>query len=219
MRHSGRHLLRSALALLLGSNLPTHTLWGFSFVPAQGSAQGNVPSAPSPARIYPGWLTYLNRNYNFTLQYPMEWETREGLNMSGVNLRPRDAGKFRLPPEMGAGGAVGQPNGKDENRPRTLEEHFQSRLDALKEYGHATDVIVLSKKSVEYQCLPAIVSTLRYRDARNGDTWFDKEILIHTPDDGLSYSLSLHSALQDRRTLVPLFDKMARSFRILGPRA
>lgn len=166
------------------------------------------------------WKTYRNAHYNFALRYPADkWSEYEGFDRNGVDLTPRDKSKFQLPPEIGAGGAVGQPSDADEARSRNLEEDFQFRLDVLKEYGHTRNLVVLSKVPTRVQGLSAIVSTIRYEDSSNGQVWLEKDILVHAEDDSPTYHLGLRCSPDDAPVLLPLFDKISNTFRILGPPA
>ena len=137
--------------------------------------------------------------------------------MSGLNLKPVDETKYRFDPEMGAGGAIGQPRRVDGKCCQALEEDFAGGVGALKEYGHGRNVTILSKKNVEVQALPAIDSSIRYEDSLTGITWFQRRVLIHTRDQGLSYSVGMRCSPADVPALMPLFDRMLKSFRILGP--
>ena len=183
------------------------------------SVSAAVPSQ-SPYVKNRRWRTYRNANYNFSLRYPAHgWSKYEGFDQNGVSLRPLDKSRFHLPPEIGVGGAVGQPSDADETRSRNLEEDFQFGLDALKEYGHARNLVVLSKASTTIQGRRAIVSTTRYEHSSTGYIWFHKEILIHTEDDSPTYHLELYCSPDDAPVLVPLFDNISKTFRILGPPA
>jgi hypothetical protein len=178
------------------------------------------PMGSQSTRQDVGWKTYRNAHYNFSLKYPADkWIQYEGVDRNGVGLTPRDKSNFKLRPEIGAGGAVGQPSETDDLRSRNLEEDFQIRLDALKEYWYARNLVVLSKEPTAVQGLAAIVSIIRYEDSSNGQIWFDKDILIHTEGDSPTYHLSLHCSPDDAAVLVPLFDRISKTFRILGPPA
>jgi hypothetical protein len=166
------------------------------------------------------WKTYRNAHYNFSLKYPADkWSQYEGFDRNGVDLMPRDKSKFQLPPEIGAGGAVGQPSDADGTRNRNLEEDFQFGLDALKEYGHARNLLVLSRMPTRVQGLSAIVSTMRYEDSSNGQVWLRKEILVHRESDSPTYHLGLRCSPDDAPVLVPIFDRISETFRVLGPPA
>ncbi len=165
------------------------------------------------------WKTYFNERFNFSVDYPPGWSLQEGGNRAGMDLKPMDKAKFHLIPEMGAGGAIGQPSKVDERCCQTLEEQFEENLAALREYGHGRNIIVVSKKNVEVQGLPAIDSSIRYEDSSTGGAWFDRTILIHARDNGLSYNVELRCSPPDVEALMPLFDRMRKSFRILGPPA
>jgi hypothetical protein len=200
-------------------------LRGFS-VENWGMRPGNLSAfllalalgAQSPPVKNPGWKTYKNANYNFSLTYPTRWSSYEGVDRNGVLLTPHDIRQFHLRPEIGVGGSVGQPSDADEARSRTIEEDFQFGLASLKEYGHARNLVVVSKVTTKMQGLLAVESTIRYEDGSNGTNWFDKQILIHS-DDSTTYHLGLHCSPDDASVLLPLFDRICRSFRILGPRA
>jgi len=133
-------------------------------------------------------------------------------------LTPRGKPNFRLPPAIGGGGGVGQPSAADEHRCRTLEEDFEFFLNAIRKRPspRTQDLAVLSKTRVAVQGLPAIQSTIRYRNSF-GEAWFDEEILIHTRDDGINYHLELHCSPDDLAVLLPLFDEVVATYRILGP--
>lgn len=166
------------------------------------------------------WTSYRNANYNFSIQYPADsWTKDEGFDKNGVELGPRNTDQFHLSPEIGISGAVGQPSEADDTRPQSLDEDFQVGLNALGKYDHARNVVVLSKRDANIQGLRAIVSTTRYEDSANGQTWFDKQVLIHSDDDSPTYRLSLHCSPDDAAVLVPLFDRILNTFRILGPPA
>ncbi len=171
----------------------------------------------SPSVEISGWKTYRNTNYNFSLSYPSGgWSKDEGVDRNGVRLALRDKRQFHLRPEIEAGGAVGQPSDADETRSRNIEEDFQVGLDGLENYSNARNLSVLSKVSTKVQGLPAIVSTIRFEDSSNGHVWFNKEILIHGVGDSPTYHLTLHCSPDDASVLVPLFDKICKTFRILG---
>jgi hypothetical protein len=179
---------------------------------------------PPPATCQPlrqggeRWTTYRNANYSFSLSYPARgWRLYEGEDGNGMNLTPLEKSRFRLTPEMGAGGAVGQPSDADEHRCRTLEEDFEFGLDAIRHYDRAQNLILLSKKRARVQGLPAIVRSIRYEDAL-GEVWFDKDVLIHTRNDWVTYHLGLRCSPADLPALMPIFNKLVRTFRILGPR-
>ncbi|MGB8475627.1 MAG: hypothetical protein WCE61_16210 [Candidatus Acidiferrum sp.] len=114
---------------------------------------------------------------------------------------------------------MGQPSRSDEKRLQSLDEDYQSRLEALKNYGHADDLTILSKEPTKVQGLPAIISTMKYGDSSTGRYWFDKDLLIHTEDDQTTYDIGLHCSPDDRSALEPLFDEIVKTFRVLGPRA
>lgn len=175
--------------------------------------------AQSPLAETSAWKTYKNSNYNFAVNHPAQWSTYEGFTKNGVTMTPRNAKQFRLRPEIGIGGSVGQPSEADEKRSRNIEEDFQFGLSALKEYGNARNLTVLSKTTTKVQELPAIESTLRYEDSSTGHIWFYKQILIHTDHDSTTYHLSLRCSPDDLSVLVPVFDALCKTFRILGPRA
>ena len=184
------------------------------------SYQDQPKTSESGTQAHRNRKVYRNDNYNFSFQYPAgDWLVREGSNMSGASLTPREKSKFRQSPEIGVGGAVGQPSDADPNRVQILEEDMQSRLAAMKEYGHARNLVVLSKKSMRIQGLPALMSTDKYQDSATGLLWFDKQILVHTSEDSTSYHLDLHCSPGDAAILLPIFDRIVLSFRILGPRA
>jgi hypothetical protein len=167
-----------------------------------------------------GWKAYENAHYNFAFRYPADgWSRYEGFDRNGALLTPRDKDKFRLRPEIGAGGTVGQPSDNDETRSRNLDEDFQFGLEAIKEGGHGRNLIVLSKVTMKVQGLPAIENTFRYEESPTGHIWFNKEILIHSDGDSPTYHLSLRCSPDDAPVLVPLFDKISKTFRILGPPA
>jgi hypothetical protein len=180
-----------------------------------GSLRGQSPSIENS-----GWRTYRNTNYNFLLRYPSgAWSKNEGVDRNGVRLAARDKRQFHLRPEIEAGGAVGQPSDSDETRNRNIEEDFQVGLDGLKRYSDARNLSVLSKLTTRIHGLPAIVSTIRYEDSSNGQIWFNKEILIHGGGDSPTYQLTLRCSSDDVSVLVPLFDRICKTFRILGPPA
>jgi len=179
---------------------------------------GSVSTQASDAENT-AWKSYRNAHYNFSVRYPDGWSKDEGFDKNGVRLAPNAESRFHLPPELSAGGAVGQPSEVDETRSRNIEEDFQSGLNALKDSAHVLNLVVLSKKATSIQGLRAIVSTTRYEDSSSGHVWFDKKILIHSDGDSPTYHLALHCSPDDAAVLVPLFDKIGKTFRILGPPA
>jgi hypothetical protein len=171
-------------------------------------------AAQSPEAETSAWKTYHNVNYNFEVKYPAGWSIYEGFTKNGVTISPGEDGEFRLRPQIGAGGSVGQPSEADEKRIQNLEEDFQSRLNAVKQNGYARNLTVVSKTNEDVQGLPAIESTVSYEDS-TGQTWLYRQILIHSDDDETTYHLSLRYSADDAVTLVPLFDAMCRTLRIL----
>jgi hypothetical protein len=89
----------------------------------------------------------------------------------------------------------------------------------LKDHYHTRNLVVLSKEPTRVQGLSAIVSTIRYEDSSNGQIWFDKNILIHDEGNAPTYHLSLHCSPEDAAVLVPIFDRISKTFHILGPPA
>jgi len=175
--------------------------------------------AQSPTIETSGWKPYKNANYNFVVKYPVQWSTYEGITKNGARMTPRNTKQFRLRPEIGVGGSVGQPSETDEKRSQNIEEDFQVGLSALKEYGNARNLTVLSKTSTTVQGLPAIESTIRYEDSSTGHIWFYKQILVHADSDSTSYHLSLRCSPDDVSVLIPVFDALRKTFRIRGPPA
>lgn len=161
-----------------------------------------------------------NSHYNFLLRYPADqWSHYEPIDGNGVVLALRDQSRFHLPPQIRVGGGVGQPSDADESRNETLEEDFQAGLNSLNEYGHAKNVTVLSKTAAKVEGRSAIASTIRYEDSATHTVWFHKEVLIHSNGDSPRYFLELRCAPEDVPALVPLFDRVFKTFRILGPPA
>ena len=172
----------------------------------------------SPAQTDFGWKTYKNNNYQFTFEYPAKgWTLYEGEDRNGVAIYASDSGEFHQRPQLGAGGHIGQSSHVDEKRPQTLEEDFQSQLKTMSDYGHAKELQVLSRKSRELQGLKGIESTVQYKDPPTGDIWIYRSVLLHTSNNRLTYDLMLTCSPKDMHTLMPLFEKMIRTFRILGP--
>jgi hypothetical protein len=165
--------------------------------------------------------TYRNNNYNFCFDYPASaWKFQESLSGNGITLTPIREEKFRLVPSIGASCSVGQPSEKDESQLQTLDQDFQSRLEAMKTGPDAAaDILVLSKQVATIQGLPAIISTDRFTKGSPGQTWFEKDILIHTQGDNFTYHLGLMCHPDDAAALLPVFDRVVKSFRILGPPA
>jgi len=216
--NGGRPAVSKAIAiswLLLVANvcgLPVAL--DFASSPNHAMSQGATSSERT------GWKTYQNVNYNFSFEYPARtWSLTVGLDGNGVDLTPIDKSLFHLPPEIGAGGSVGQPSDADENRSRNLDEDFQSYLHALDGgYSRAQNITVVSRKSLLLQGFPAIVSTISF-ERPTGRLWFNKVILIHTKDDSTTYHLGLTCSPDDVSSLTPIFDQIVNSYLILGPRA
>lgn len=166
-------------------------------------------SATSSAAGRPKWKTYHNTRFNFSVKYlASKWSMYEGFNGSGIQLKPIDSKSFQEPPEMGVGGAVGQPSGDIDSPPQNLKQHFQSLLDAMTGEGHVRHLVVLSKENATIAGLPALVSTIQYEPPSGIETVFTKVILIHAPDDATTYDLTLSCSPTDVSTLAPLFDRM-----------
>ena len=179
------------------------------------SLPGRSPSVESSR-----WKTYRNTNYNFSLSYPSGgWSKDEGVNRNGVRLALRDKRQFIFGRRSKQVVRLGNLSDADETRNRNIEEDFQVGLDGLKNYSNARNLSVLSKVGTKVQGLPAIVSTIRFEDSSNGHVWFNKEILIHGEGDSPTYHLTLHCSPDDASVLVPLFDRICKTFRILGPPA
>ena len=164
--------------------------------------------------------TYRNKNYDFSFDYPAEWVIYEGFDRNGVSLYPFPNTKTASRPIIGVGGSAGQPSENNDSHPQTLQEDFEFHLEAMKRGpAPAVDLRIVSNEPVSLQGLPAIVGTIEFKRGNPKENWVMKEILIHTRDDSVTYHLTLICHPEQVEVLVPLFDNVTKSFRILGPPA
>jgi len=184
--------------------------------PLQGGRR--VTAGESSNLVPPKLKGYRNANYNFLLKYPANWSSYQGFDGNGVSLYPPSKEKGPMRATVGVGGSVGQPSKSDESRPQTLEEDFESRLQAL---GVGPDparkVAVTSKLHTTVKGLPAIVSTINFERSTPPSAWTTKEILIHTSDNAVTYHLSLMCHPDSFAVLVRAFDQIVSTFKISGP--
>lgn len=164
---------------------------------------------------------YLNKNYNFRFEYPGSWTLFQGLDGNGVSIYPdQQSASAYLRRAIGVGGSVGQPSEKESDRLQTLDEDFESLLNAIKQGPYpARKVIVVSRKRTTIQGLPALASKIEFESGNPRQHWVYIFILIHTPDDATTYHISLYCHPDDLSVFSKSFDLVVRTFRILGPRA
>jgi hypothetical protein len=206
---------RARMGLCLGALFAVATLAGGQVMspalPKDGPEQSPGGKTERGREIYHNW------RFNFSLAYPSAWRVQEGANRSGMTIRPPDASGFRLPPSLGAGGATGQPNHLNDRCCQTLDQQFENYLGALKEYQHAIDLKVLSKRYTQMAGLRAIDASIQFRDSASGDLWLERNVTAHTKDDGYSFNVGVRCSPTDVRALMPIFEELVESFRILGP--
>lgn len=190
-------------------------LGGFCFA----SAVVSVQQSRSVREGHKGWSTYRNLHYNFSFSYPADqWSLREGLDGNGVDLTPKDKSTFHGSPEIGAGGSAGQPSARDESRLQTLDESFQEYLDSMRAY-HGQNVVVVERHATKLSGLPAMISTVRFRNSPHGGAGLARDIFAHTQDDSFQYHFGVSCSLEDCQRILPLFGKILKTFRVLGPPA
>jgi hypothetical protein len=186
----------------------------------QAESQGIIPRGRSESN-HQEVKKYLNKNFNFSFEYPGSWTLSQGLDGNGVSIFPdQKSASAYLRRVIGVGGSVGQPSEKDSGRLQTLDEDFDSLLSAINQGPYpAHNLIVLSRKRTTIQGLPALVSRIEYETGNPRQHWVYIYILIHTPDDATTYHISLYCHPDDLSVFSRSFDLVVRTFRILGPRA
>lgn len=158
---------------------------------------------------------YHNERYDFSFQYPAQWEINEALNGGGVTIAPKQGPYL---PKIGVGGEVVQANGAGHSR--TLEEDFESHLASMRKWRphaeqHIRNILVQKKEAISFQGVEAIASTITYDI---GDqSWVDIGIFFHTQDDHYAFSIELHCESDKTAVFQPVYDKIVQTFRILGP--
>jgi hypothetical protein len=159
------------------------------------------------------WSRYRNERFEFCLDVPADWGSSESLNGNGLSLAPKSLESYELRPEIRVGAHVSQPSKEDEQRPQTLDENFEAGLEALREYGGAREITVVSKQKLVLYGLPALKSTLRYKDSKSGAEWFDKDVDILDRDYTV-YFIELKCHPKDADTLDQVFEKMLNSLKL-----
>jgi hypothetical protein len=132
---------------------------------------------------------YRNERFNFTFEYPRQWEIIKALNGGGARIAPKEGPH---PSRIDAAGSVVQAD--QHGTPRTLEEDFEFSLESLKKYRpHAahkiTNVTLVKKELTTFQGLPAIFSKIAFDI--DGQTWMEEGLTFHDRDDRYRYDVGI----------------------------
>jgi hypothetical protein len=159
------------------------------------------------------WKNYRNPRWGFCLDYPADWKARFGTDDSGIGLvPPRGSGELRI------GGLPDQPRGLDNSAttieelnhapPMTLEQNFAVSLSALREYGHASDIVVLEKRALKFQGYRILDTTIEYRVGSEGAsaTWIERTTFIDK--DEVIFTADLKAPAGRFRQLEPVFNEI-----------
>jgi hypothetical protein len=225
-------MVLAVLFVLVGSS--TQSLRVQPSAERDESLQRTAPAPPNGSQTGGAearYETYKNKHYNFSFAYPSDWRLKEGLDGNGLGLTPpqRDGLHFLPPPfplpTIRAGGHMPQPNDIDDPSalgpapPQTLDEEFQYMLRAMEENSMYTrNVVLLTRKHTTLQGFPALIVTMRYVRSPNDAPVFSKLILIRTTGRfSRTYDLGLTCHSDDVAVLLPVFERIASTFKILGP--
>ena len=159
------------------------------------------------------WKNYRNARWGFCLDYPAGWKASLGTDGSGIGLvPPRGSGEVRI------GGLPDQPQGLDNSAttsdelnhapPMTLEQNFAASLSALREYEHASDIVVLKKRVLKFQGYGALDTTIQYRAGSEGAsaTWIERTTFIDK--DQVIFTADLKASPGRFRQLEPMFNEI-----------
>jgi len=174
------------------------------------------------------WKTLRNDKYNICIQYPAaRFMVFAGASGDGVSIVPKGLAQRARPlpwpdpyPGFGFGGWIVQPKGLSEpdiagpTRPRTLQEDYEELLQAARDQWHLRHIKIVRKKRIYTQGLPALDVAIEFNYGASGTTWYYREMLVHTPNDSEAYHVSLVCQVSELKNLLPVYEKMAASFRL-----
>jgi len=96
---------------------------------------------------------------------------------------------------------------------QSLEEDFQVGLQSLKEYEGAVEIKVIEKHQASLSGVPALTTTVTYKDSKSGQEWLSRDVTAI--DEGqIVYFIELKCDPRDKKLLLPIFEQIARSFKI-----
>lgn len=160
-----------------------------------------TPSAAAPVTVPPGWKTYTDKSFSFSLSYPPDW---------AVQRSPDEA--VRL---------LATPNGRDSLLVRVIPLQVQLTEEGLAEVRKITDRLVTSQPGVKLvtQPQPLVLDELpgyyyfyRFADRAGGKTGVHAHYFLF---DGENMVIIVFQALPQRSfpELASTFDTIAESFR------
>jgi hypothetical protein len=88
---------------------------------------------------------------------------------------------------------------------------FSSGLAAIKEYGNASEIKVIEKRSSRLAGYPVLVADFEY--TTDNQRWHEHQILILTRSEAV-FEISSTFYLRQTHQFMPVFNNIVRSFRI-----
>lgn len=172
---------------------------------------GWMASPPCGAqRANAGWARYRNQRWGFCVSYPSTWAKMEGADQSGAAF----FSPTRRPgaqTSISVGALPNQPSDATQPRLKTLSEIFQDSQVGLREYWHAQQVVVLSKREEYFRGEPAMLTEIQYRDHNDGLTWIEETLRVN--HDQVIFTFDLRCQPPELGALNPIFKKITRDFR------
>ena len=175
----------------------------------------NGQSKDSPAGGQPPhYKEYHNQRFNFSFQYPEQWDITEPFTENGAVIKPKRGPHL---PELSVAGEIVQAD--QTGRAQTLEEEFESRVASLRKNRphashHINNIVVVKKELTNFQGFPAIASTITYDI--DDQSWIDEGIMFHVSDDFYSFGISFSCHPEELSVFQPAYNNVVHTFRFVG---
>lgn len=90
----------------------------------------------------------------------------------------------------------------------TLEQNFTVSLSGLRDYWHASDIVVLKKHALRFEGYPALDTTIQYREGQGAglNTWIERTIFINK--DEVIFTADLKAPARRFQKLGPIFTEI-----------
>lgn len=174
-----------------------------------GLSPANNRSQPQPA-----WTRYVNARWGFCVEYPTQWRAIPLSDGSGVTLYPRPSSDPASGPYLSISGLPDQPDIDnanivlDDSPPPDLEGNFARSLENLRQYDHASEIRVLSKRKLGFQGYPALRTKFQYRTGTDEAPWAEETLWINK--EYTIFTATLFGHQDELRRLNPVYEEILR---------
>ena len=151
----------------------------------------------------PGWKRYKNPRWGFSLAYPSNWISDEGVNKAGIRISPKRDLPTWLLPSITVGALINA-HSKNE-KAASADEIFDAELRSLSQ--EAGDVSILRREHINFLGKPALQTEISYKDPTSSTVWREKAVRLTTLDE-LIYSFELKCSPDEVEKLQPVYEKI-----------